>query len=193
MGVREDKKELREKYKDVRANLTKEQKAELDEKVCHSFVNSLSYKHSKSIIIYVSREDEVGTFAIIHKAFEDNKRVAVPLCVPKTFALEFYEIKSLSDLENGHYNILEPNKNKCVKSDPFTFDICVVPGVCFDFEGYRIGFGKGYYDRFLENFKGIKAGLSYSFLMQKRLPRGRFDKNIEIIATEKGVRRLASV
>ena len=193
MGVREDKKELREKYKALRAEISREQKALLDEQVFHAFTNSLSYKHSKSIIIYVSREDEVGTFAIINKAFEDNKKVAVPLCVPKTFALEFYEIENLSDLENGHYNILEPNKDKCEKINPFDFDICVVPGVCFDFEGYRIGFGKGYYDRFLENFKGIKAGLSYSFLMQKRLPRGRFDKNIEIIATEKGVRRLASV
>jgi len=193
LGVREDKKELREKYKAVKASLTKEQKALLDEQVYGAFINSLSYRHSKSIIIYVSREDEVGTFSIIQKAFEDGKRVAVPLCVPKTFALEFYEIKSLSDLQNGHYNILEPDQNICVKVDPFAFDVCVVPGVCFDFEGYRIGFGKGYYDRFLENFKGIKAGLSYSFLMQKKLPRGRFDKSIEIIATEKGVKRLAGI
>lgn len=190
MGVREDKNFIREKYKEIKANITEEQKEALDEMVYNSFVNTMSYKHCNSLIIYVSRKDEVDTLKIIKKALEDNKRIAVPKCIPKKVELEFYEIKNISDLEKGHYGILEPNKEICEKTDPFTFGICIVPAICFDLEGYRIGFGKGYYDRFLEGFEGLKIGLTYSLLLAKRLPRGRFDKKIELIISEKGVKRI---
>ncbi len=190
MGVREEKNILREKYKEIKANITDEQKQVLDEMVYNSFINSMSYKHCDSLIIYVSRKDEVDTLKIIQKALLDNKRVAVPKCIPHKIALEFYEIKNMSDLEKGHYGILEPNKDKCKKINPHFYSICIVPAISFDIEGFRIGFGKGYYDRFLEKFEGLKIGITYSLLITKKLPRGRFDQNIELIVSEKGVKRV---
>ena len=190
MGVREVKTEIRQRVKKARDALSPQQKAELDEKVYKAFINTLSYNHSRSLILNVSRGDEVDTLRIIEKALDDKKKVAVPRCVPQEVKLDFFEIKALSDLIKGHYGILEPSPELCKKIDPFEYDLCVVPGLCFDKEGYRLGFGKGYYDRFLEHFKGVKAGLAYSFLIEKYLPRGRYDKRVEIIITEKGVRRV---
>jgi len=189
VGVREEKNDIREKYKALKASISDNEKEAFDQAVFKHFTNSLSYRHCKSIVIYVSRADEVKTTTIIQKALEDGKTIAVPKCMPTNLSMDFFEIKSLDDLEKGTYGILEPN-TLCKKVDALNFQLCIVPAVCFDLEGFRIGFGKGYYDRFLEKFTGVKMGLTYSCLITKKLPRGRFDQKIEIIISEKGVSRI---
>lgn len=84
-------------------------------------------------------------------------------------------------------NILEPIKSKCEKLVNLNEGLCIIPALTFDEQGYRLGFGKGYYDRFLSRFKGDTAGICYECCISNRLPRGRFDRCADVVVTEKRV------
>ena len=77
-----------------------------------------------------------------------------------------------------------------VLADTSRFALCVVPSLAVDEEGYRIGYGRGYYDRFLAGYGGVKAGLCYSFMVHKSLPRESFDVRLDFIVTDRGVKRV---
>jgi 5-formyltetrahydrofolate cyclo-ligase len=99
--------------------------------------------------------------------------------------MDYYYINSFDDLEKGAYGLMEPDINKCQKVTDLNKGICLVPGLVYDREGYRLGFGKGYYDRFLINFHGITIGICYSRCVEQSLPRGFYDKPIDLVVTEK--------
>lgn len=80
---------------------------------------------------------------------------------------------------------MEPNTDKCEILSDFSDSVCLVPGLAFDREGYRIGFGKGYYDRFLLNFSGLTVGMCYNKCIEDNLPRGYYDCPVDILITEK--------
>ena len=92
----------------------------------------------------------------------------------------------MDDLELRENGIYEPREG-LEEYVPSQQSICIVPAVVFDKEGYRIGYGKGFYDRFLSNFTGVKVGLVYSNMILPKVPRGRFDKHVDIIISERGV------
>ena len=99
--------------------------------------------------------------------------------------MDFYFIKSYDDLSPGKYGILEPVPERCEKAVDFLRGLCLVPGLSFDLQGYRLGFGKGYYDRFLSDFGGTTVGICYSKCTMGELPRGTFDRAVDIVLTEK--------
>ena len=99
----------------------------------------------------------------------------------------YHYIKSQADFASGKYNINEPLPELPVFTGDNCHAICVLPAIIYDKRGYRLGYGKGYYDRFLSKFKGIKAGLIYSDFVVENIPNGRFDLKSDIIITEKGV------
>lgn len=146
---------LRNKYLNVRKNI--KNKKELDDKIFNQVINLKEYKESKMILTYVSLKDEVDTFKLIEYSLKIGKKVAVPKCEEEI--IKFYYISSLNDLKEGKFNLLEPITNKLVTD--FKNSICIVPGVAFDKANNRIGYGKGYYDRFLQNYNDIKIGLTY--------------------------------
>ena len=74
----------------------------------------------------------------------------------------------------------------------YSKSICIIPGIVFDSEGYRVGYGKGYYDRFLAAYDGTKFGLVYSECILPSVPRGRFDRHVDILISEKGVKLAGS-
>ena len=102
----------------------------------------------------------------------------------------FYYIESTADLSPGSFSLMEPDPKKCRKVTDFTEGLCIVPGLCFDYEGYRVGFGKGYYDRFLSVFRGTTVGICYSRYTEKLLPRGAHDRHTDILVTEKFTNRM---
>ena len=93
----------------------------------------------------------------------------------------FYYINSLNDLKNGYFNILEPTTNK--KVIDFKDTTCIVPGICFDINNYRIGYGKGFYDRFLSNKNIYTIGLSYKETLIKKIPIDKYDINLNEVIT----------
>ena len=191
-NVRDKKRELRARSKKLRAGCPPQLKAELDKRLSQKFLSLPEYEECKVLFIFVSSPIECDTSAIISRALSDGKRVAVPKCRERSGYMDFYFITSFSQLSPGKFSIPEPDPELCEQATDFSSGLCVVPGLCFDYMGYRVGFGKGYYDRFLNVFKGISAGICYSRFVEKELPRGTYDKKTDILVTEKYIIRTAA-
>ena len=187
--IRALKMRLREEYRAKRTALTEEDKRRRDERIAKTVRSLWQYRDNDLLLTYVSTPIEVDTRIIIETALQDGKTVAVPRCVPQTRNMEFYRIHSLEELESGSFGVLEPLPNKDNLVEDFSRGLCLVPAFCYDFLGYRLGYGKGYYDRFLSGFGGNMIGLCYSDCIRHRLPHGRFDRAVELIVTEKFIRR----
>ncbi len=182
--IRPIKQKLRSESKQYRRSLDSEYKNILDNKIANRLFNTWQYRESEIILCYVSTEIEVNTETVITRALADGKKVAVPRCVENTRFMEFYFIKSFDDLESGFMGVLEPIPEKCEKMTDFTSGLCIVPGLMFDMFGYRLGYGKGYYDRFLLNFCGETLGICYNACVKEQLPHGKYDKRIDKIITQ---------
>ncbi len=187
--IRQVKNDLRQRIKAERRNMPPEFKIECDRAIQRAFFHSTSYTRSSVILTYVSTDIEVDTFEIILAALRDGKRVACPRCVEGTRDMEFYYIDSLDDLERRSFGVLEPEKDPSRLYQGALHPICIVPGLAFDRWGYRLGYGKGYYDRFLANYRGWTVGLCYNSCVEYRLPHGRYDRAVDRLITEKFLRR----
>ena len=187
--IRPIKTELRQKYRSLRQSMPPEIKEQKDEAIAAQVRRLWQYQRNSILLIYVSTSIEVDTFRIIRQAIADGKRVAVPRCIPDTRNMEFYYIRSTDELKPGMFGVLEPDpiaENLYSESDG---GLCIVPAFSYDWRGYRLGYGKGYYDRFLSHFEGNMVGICYSECVQRSLPHGRFDRPVELLVTESYLRR----
>lgn len=189
IDIRPIKTELRQKYRSLRQSMPPEIKEERDEAIAHQVKRLWQYQNNDILLIYVSTAIEVDTFRIIRRAFEDGKKVAVPRCVPDSRNMEFYYIDSTDDLTPGMFGVLEPSADPARLYRERDGGLCIVPAFSYDWSGYRLGYGKGYYDRFLSRFEGNIVGICYSDCVQRSLPHGRFDRPVELLVTEKYLRR----
>jgi len=189
--IRNDKAELRKAYTDARKAMPAETKSELERKITQRFLKTLGYQYASGLLIYMSTAGEIDTAAIIRQAIADGKNVALPRCTEQRGVMRFHRVGSIAadDMILNRFGLLEPNPETCPIADAAEYGLCVVPALAFDAEGYRLGYGGGYYDRFLAEYGGIAVGLAFSGNVVKALPRGRYDKNVDLIVTEKGIRR----
>ncbi|MEG0691953.1 MAG: 5-formyltetrahydrofolate cyclo-ligase [Oscillospiraceae bacterium] len=189
MGRVEDirlvKKALRLKYRTIREVMPLPEKQQFDLQIFDRLTNFCEYQKAKIILIFVSTQIEVDTIKIIEQAFKDGKKVAVPKCLDKNGRMAFFVIRSFDDLKRGHFDLLEPDEKTAPMLVDFSLSICILPGFAFDASGYRIGFGKGYYDRFLQKYSGIKIGICYNSCIADSLPHGRYDVSANFIVTPK--------
>lgn len=189
--VRAEKKELRAFFRQVRSSFTESEKQALDIAMQKKLFLLHQYRVADTVLTYVSKAAEPDTFRIIRKAWRDGKKVAVPRCIDGICEMTFYYITSLAQLEAGSFGVMEPNAEKC---RPFEGDgqnsICIVPGMAFDCEGFRLGYGKGYYDRFLSGYDGFTIGVCYSKCVKWSLPRGKYDKPVRMLVTDKFFRKI---
>ena len=185
--IRIKKTALRKQYKNIRAII--ENREEKDRLITSNLLSSMSYKYCKKILLYSSFGSEPDTWDIAKKALDDGKE----LYFPKSYdggIMKFFKVKSFEDLYEGKFGIKEPSdKNEEYIPGNSTSELCIVPALCFDKDGYRIGYGKGYYDRFLSKFKGISAGIAYSDCISETpvVYEKRHDKKVDIIISEKGL------
>ena len=186
-NVKEVKKKLRNQYKQYRLELPSDVKADYDKKICDALMQLVSFRHSETILLYAPLEGEIDVMPIAVRALELGKRVAFPRCVEDPRNLDFKFISTLDELKSGSYSIAEPTEDMESVTD-YSRSICIIPGVVFDDYGYRVGYGKGYYDRFLSAYDGTKFGLAYSECILGEVPRGRFDRHVDILISEKGVK-----
>lgn len=189
MNIKSEKEKLRKKYRELRLAFTKEQKEEYDAAILDRVTSLVQYKQSRLILTYVSKDIEVDTLRLIDRALSQGKRVAVPKCIDGTRNMRFYYISGVHDLEKSTFGVLEPRIDVCAPADDTDGGFCIVPGMAFDSKGYRLGYGKGYYDRFLSDFDGVTAGLCYSDCIKWNLPRGRYDRAVDFIITERFFRK----
>lgn len=185
------KKNLRDRYRRKRKSLSGVLKAEKDRKIFDNIRSMPEYTVASMVLCFVSKPEEINTHGFINQCLADRKIVAVPYCIDKTRDMDFYIIESLDQLEKRTYGVLEPVPEKSVKVKDFTDSICVIPGISFDDYGYRLGYGGGYYDRFLaEKFDGYeKIGVCYNDHIRPNLIHGRYDVPCDWIVTEKSAKR----
>lgn len=181
----ESKKDIRKVVKSKRAALTAAEREKLNNAVYEKAINSEEYKKANTIFAFVSYDTEVDTHSIIKKAIEDGKTV----CVPKTISIEegmlAIKLDSFDDMAEGNYGILEP-KFMTPKIDENLIDLAFIPGLAFDKRGGRVGYGGGFYDRFMNNMRkeAKKIGLAYSFQMLEEVPMEAHDLFIDGIITD---------
>lgn len=187
IDIRQEKEQLRSKYKQIRKSFSSQEKQKSDEKIKRKLTQLWAYRDEELILPYVSLPSEVDTKQLIVEALKDGKKVAVPRCVENTRNMDFYLINSINDLEIGSFGVLEPKVDKCDKLEEIKDGLCIVPALAFDKRGYRLGYGKGYYDRFLSSFEGKIVGVCYSSCVCERLPNGKYDRMVSSIVTEKNV------
>lgn len=190
--IRDYKNKLRNKYKSIRKSMSAEYKRKLDTAIFNRLISLKAYKQSDTVLTFVSTDIEVNTHNIINYSLEQGKKVAVPKCINGTRNMVFYLIESFDDLEVATFSVLEPKTDKCKVLDNFDNSICIVPGLAFDLNGYRLGYGKGYYDRFLGKYNGINIGICYCSCTLNKLIRGKFDRNVDILITDKYIHRTLS-
>lgn len=166
---------LRNKYKEIRKTIKDKEKQ--DKIIFNKVINLEEYKKSNLILTYVSLKDEVDTIKLIEYSLKIYKNVAVPKC--EGDEIVFYYINSLEDLEERSFGILESRTNERVNN--FNNSICIVPGIAFDKQNNRIGYGRGFYDRFLENYNGLKVGLTYKECICDEIDADENDIKMDII------------
>lgn len=187
--IRAAKSALRKKYKQIRSDFTALNKEHLDYEITHNVLGSMSYKYCKTLLLFSAKGSEPDTNFIAKQALSDGKRVFFP----KTFddgIMTFYRINDMSELQKDErFGIKEPPLTAEEYVPKGSAELCIVPGLCFDKNGHRLGYGKGYYDRFLAKFKGVSCGLTYSgCITDEPLPfEKRYDKSVDLIFSEKGV------
>ncbi|MDG5470807.1 5-formyltetrahydrofolate cyclo-ligase [Jeotgalibacillus sp. ET6] len=141
------------------------------------------WKQSKSIGITISRFPEVDTYSIIRRAWEEGKMVSVPKCQRVDRSMSFYRIQSFTEVEPSFFGLLEPvNSLESIASSQI--DLMIVPGLAYTKKGYRLGYGGGYYDRYLQNYKGATVSLCFDEQLIENVPVEPHDQPIELVIGE---------
>ena len=179
-----DKKQIRKELSEKRKNIPKDKKAIFDKEISRKIIGSDYFKKASQVLIFASVSDEFDTRFIIEKCRTEYKRVFYPLCIDDQGEMKFLKVDSAGDLQIGMYNIPEPKKS-CKEYRPQENDLIIVPCLSVDNNGYRMGYGKGYYDRFLLDYNGVTVGMCYAKCVHESLPKGYYDRPIDILITEK--------
>jgi len=157
------------------------------EAIQQRFANSDEFNYARILASYYPVGSEVRTQKIVSIALKSNRLVALPRIVGDH--IKFYPILSNTDLIVGKYGIKEPfipsdSSDSCVSDN---IDLLLVPGIVFDTNGFRIGYGYGYYDKFIARKKNsiVSVGLAYEFQVCEKVPRSDNDQKINVLVTEK--------
>ncbi len=182
-----NKKDLRKKMLSKRNDLSPENIYEKSGIILERFYQTSLYKDAKRIMTYVPFQRELRTDLLIQRSLADGKEIYIPVTVPKEKKLIPSKLIDLKkDLITGHFGVLEPKPSAFRPVAPQSIDLIIVPGLVFTREGYRIGYGGGYYDRFLANPKveASKVSLVFDFQILSALPVDDYDLPVEWIFTE---------
>lgn len=188
--IKEEKIILRNKILNIRKNLILEEKIKLDEKIYSKLFNNEMFSKAKNIFIYISFGTEINTKPIIEKALEENKNIYIPKIYKSDRSMKAIKLNSFKDLKENSMGILEPVQDGDY-IDKENIDLIIVPGVVFDEEGNRIGYGGGYYDRYLSDIKEVsnKIALAYELQVLDFIGEEKHDIKVDYIITEEKVRK----
>ena len=173
-----NKKELRSIIRAQKRAMTEEMIVQKSEKLGELFVASELYKNAKAIYGYLPYNQEVRTVPMLEQALKDGKKVAVPKCYGEE--MRFIWMDDLSKVEKGYANIPEPIADDPVADDPTA--LVLMPGLAFDPKGNRMGYGGGFYDKFLAAEPGHPTlALCYDFQMLEHLETEAHDLPVDVV------------
>ena len=179
------KQELRKQIADEVKALEIEYCERADAAICENVRASELYRNAKTIFCYIGTDREIDTKALLNAALADGKRLALPLCVGKGI-MEGRQINSLDDLVNGKFDIPAP-RLECPVIEPDAFDLVIVPCSTGNEKGQRLGYGGGFYDRYLGKTKCPKILLCRRRLVKDDIPVEEHDLIMDFLATEDGL------
>lgn len=188
-----DKSNLRRQIIHKISSLSEKEKKAIEEKLYRQLFQSFLWKEANVIGMTSSTSIEWDTGPIIEKAWQEEKTVALPKTVPERKQLEFYRVDSFDELSDGYANILEPERNAGKFVHKNEIDLLIVPGIVFDCKGYRIGFGGGYYDRFLTDFSNRTVSIASKLQFVESIPHENHDIPIQYLIREDGLFQVCEV
>lgn len=180
-----DKNALRSEYKKLRAAISEEEKKVLDESIRRHIIQTPEFQRAETVLLYCPIRGEIDLLPLIPLCRKMGKEVGFPISM-EDGSLQFRSPEKGERLVSGAYGIPEPPRT----AKPSTLNektLCILPGLSFDTKGNRLGYGKGYYDRFLETFPGMTLGAVYAKMLSKELPANEYDCPVDQIVCDKGV------
>lgn len=176
------KNQIRKSNKIKRAEMTSFEVKSKSRDAAEKFLSSGLYKSADTIMLYMPLGNETKTEDIIKAAFSDGKKVVFPVTDKSTGEITPYYADKDTEFKCGAFAIYEPHGTEI--ADAGNVDVFVVPGIAFDKNGARVGFGMGCYDRFLQGCDGIKVGLCYDFQICRQIVADEHDIKMDYIVTE---------
>lgn len=186
-ALEELKYNLRKMVKTEISGLSPDYCQSTDEKICQYLLSLADYQQAQTVFCYVGTAGEINTRPILLDVLKRGKRLVVPKCISQGI-MEAYQIKDLDDLQSGKYGILEP-KPSCLKILPEMVDLGIIPCLTCGSDGKRIGYGGGYYDRYLPRANFTKIALCRARLIKEDIPTDVHDCKMDIVISENGVIR----
>jgi 5-formyltetrahydrofolate cyclo-ligase len=185
-----DRNRLRKQILGARDQQSSTERHQKSRAVMHNFLSLQEMRQWSTLFIYVNFRSEVETLALITYCLEQGKRVAVPLVEASTHTMLPLHIKDPgSDLVPGYFGIPEPDPRKCSQVEAEELDVAIIPGSVFDIKGGRLGYGGGYYDRFLLNDAPQAKRIGFAFELQvvEQVPTLAHDQPLDILVTEERI------
>lgn len=177
------KDEIRSELRAKRRALTAEEQNVMSVKITEQLISLPCIMQAETVMIYMSAFKEPSTAEIAEYLKSSQKKIVVPISNTQDYTITPVYLSGA--LSAGAYGIPEPTL--CKPADIKAIDVALIPGIGFDLSGSRIGFGKGYYDRFLAEFTGLKIGICYDFQMLADIPTSEHDVKMDLIITEKRI------
>lgn len=155
-------------------------------RACEAIASLEAFGNADALLLYYPINNEISPLPLVDKALAQNKKVAFPVCDHTERRLIFKEIRSLSELRESRFGLFEPDASApAIKMSERT--LCIAPAFAFSRDGSRLGYGGGFYDRFMADFGGITVGITYATLLFDELPNEPHDKAVDMVASEDGV------
>ena len=196
MDIHTEKNHLRKQYKQIRQQLTIETVQNNSNAIAAQLFASTFWKESRTVMLYLSFQNEVMTDLIYQKGWQEGKTMLIPICSPENGIMTMSKLSSFHDLTLNRYGIRELPLTLQQIITPDQIDLCLIPGIAFDRQGTRLGFGSGYYDRYLAQVSPQvpRIALAHSCqIYDGTLPMDQYDLPMQYMLTELGLEPIPGV
>ncbi len=181
--ITESKSSLRKEMLAKRNAISDEEAEKKSAEITKRILEIKQVKGAKTIAVYIAKGSEVRTKRLVNELIKNNIEVLVPVTIGEE-EIELYRFNSFEDLTPGKFGIPEPKTKTRGASEP---EVVIVPGVAFDLDLHRLGYGKGYYDRLFQKLKTFKIGICYELQVIEKIPRHEHDQKLNMTVTEQRV------
>lgn len=186
-----EKPEWRKLFLAARGALSAFERASFSSFIHRRIVSHPVWQQARTVGAYISLPDEVQTRPLLRQAWQRGKQIVAPAVDQHNHTLTFHRLSRMDEMRWRSRGPLEPPRTRPVAQE--LIDLVLVPGVGFDERGYRLGFGKGYYDRFLGSCRAFRMGLAFEAQLTGVLPTSAWDTPVDCIVTEKRFLPLTAV
>ncbi|NDV24222.1 5-formyltetrahydrofolate cyclo-ligase [Desulfovibrio sp. JC022] len=184
-----DKEIIRRQLLEKRSALLGQDVKSMSRNIVNTVLSLEQWGRAEEVLLYWPIRNEVDIRPLLENAWNSGKRLFMPCCRKnEPGQMDFGVVRAEADLTSGSFGIKEPCRTRCEFPDAVSPDLIIVPGVGFDRSGFRIGFGGGYYDRFLarpQKDAFLSVGVCYDFQLVEGFPVEPWDKNVQLVCTDK--------